>query len=84
MAGFAGVTYWIYGIVPDVLKTRHQTASYGQYRGLSHLFTEIIKTEGVCKLFNGFVPVMIRSFPSNAICFLCYEYTSKFLKSYSS
>ncbi|CAF0978940.1 unnamed protein product [Didymodactylos carnosus] len=77
--GTAGICNWIVAIPPDVLKSRYQTAPQGRYTGISHVFKELMQTEGIRSLYKGIVPVMLRAFPANAACFLGYELTIKFL-----
>jgi len=77
--GTAGCLNWGLGIMPDVLKSRYQTAPEGKYTSIAHVFRDVIKTEGIKGMYRGFVPVMLRAFPANACAFLGYEGTMKFL-----
>jgi len=74
--GIAGCLAWLVGIVPDVLKSRYQT---GNYKSVTHLVNEIIRTEGMRGMCRGFVPVMLCAAPANAFCFLGYELGIKLL-----
>jgi len=41
-----------------------------QYQnGIRDVARELIRTEGVCALWKGFTPVMLRAFPANAVRF---------------
>jgi len=71
--GIAGCLNWGAAIMPDVLKSRYQTAPAGKYSGVRDVFVDVMKTEGIRGMYRGFVPVMLRAFPANACCFLGYE-----------
>ena len=43
---FAGVECWSVAIPPDVMKSRWQTAPEGKYRGLVHVYQDLIAKEG--------------------------------------
>ncbi|XP_057313457.1 mitochondrial carnitine/acylcarnitine carrier protein-like [Hydractinia symbiolongicarpus] len=73
--GTAGVIDWIVAIGPDTLKSRFQTAPPGTYTGIRDVFRKLVKQEGITALFKGLTPVMIRAFPTSAVCFLGYEVT---------
>lgn len=73
--GSAGVTHWLIGMPFDVLKSRLQTAPEGTYKnGLRDVFKAMMINEGPLALYTGIVPVLIRSFPANAACFLGFEF----------
>jgi len=71
--GLGGMACWTVAIPSDVLKSRYQTAPEGKYRGLYHVFQELMAKEGVGALFTGMRPAMIRAFPANAACFFGME-----------
>ena len=77
--GTAGCMFWSIAIVPDVLKTRFQTAPNGRYKNTRDVFLKIVRKEGLKGLFRGFVPVMLRAFPANVCSFLSYELAQKLL-----
>lgn len=78
--GTAGILNWLIAIPPDVLKSRLQTAPEGTYpNGIRDVFRTLIKEEGVTALYRGAVPVLLRAFPANAVCFLGFETGLKFL-----
>lgn len=78
--GMAGIANWIIAIPPDVLKSRLQTAPEGTYpNGVRDVFKTLIKEEGVGALYKGAVPVFLRAFPANAVCFLGFEMALKFM-----
>lgn len=71
--GMAGILNWSVGMPADVIKSRLQTAPEGTYRGVGHVFSVLLKEEGVTALYKGVTPVMLRAFPANAACFLGFE-----------
>jgi len=78
--GVAGIINWIIAIPPDVLKSRLQTAPEGLYpNGIRDVFKTLMKEEGAFALYRGAVPVLLRAFPANAVCFLGFETGMKFL-----
>jgi solute carrier family 25 carnitine/acylcarnitine transporter 20/29 len=77
--GFAGVACWSVAIPPDVIKSRWQTAPEGKYRGLVHVYQDLIAKEGAGALFIGIRPAMIRAFPANAACFFGMELSKEML-----
>ena len=77
--GAAGVISWGSVIPVDIVKTRVQTDSQGQYRGALHCAKTIYWREGVKGFFKGGVPLLLRAFPVNAITFFAYERVYQFL-----
>lgn len=77
--GLAGCANWAAGIMPDVLKSRFQTAPPGKYNGVKDVFVDVMRTEGIRGMYRGFVPVMLRAFPANACAFLGFEGAMMFL-----
>ncbi|XP_043801182.1 congested-like trachea protein isoform X1 [Apis laboriosa] len=78
--GFAGITNWIVGMPPDVLKSRLQSAPDSTFKnGIRDVFIILMKEEGPKALYKGCVPVMLRAFPANAACFLGFEIAMNFL-----
>ncbi|XP_054742366.1 congested-like trachea protein isoform X2 [Anastrepha obliqua] len=79
--GMAGISYWIVGMPPDVLKSRLQTAPPDKYKhGIRSVFVELMQTEGPLALYRGVAPVMLRAFPANAACFFGIELANTFFK----
>jgi len=77
--GMAGVCNWIVSVPPDVLKSRYQTAAPGRYTSIMHVFTDLVKNEGIGALYKGIVPALARAFPANAACFLGVEVSKKIM-----
>jgi len=71
--GMAGIFNWLVAIPMDVVKSRLQAAPEGTYKGALDVLTQLLKKEGVPALWKGAVPIMLRSFPANAACFMGYE-----------
>lgn len=72
--GLAGCANWIVAVPQDTIKSRYQSATPGQYPGgVTQVFTDIIKKDGVTGLYRGLSAAMIRAFPANAACFFGYE-----------
>eukprot|EP00092_Neocalanus_flemingeri_P020174 GFUD01021844.1.p1 GENE.GFUD01021844.1~~GFUD01021844.1.p1 ORF type:complete len:278 (+),score=32.08 GFUD01021844.1:109-942(+) len=71
--GMAGVFNWVVAIPMDVCKNRLQAAPEGKYTGAMDVLSKLLKTEGPTALWKGATPIMLRSFPANAACFLGYE-----------
>jgi solute carrier family 25 carnitine/acylcarnitine transporter 20/29 len=81
--GIAGMAYWALCFPIDVIKSKMQTDStvYSErkFKTIVETATKIMKTDGWRGFWKGFTPCMLRSFPSNAVCFLGYEYTRKII-----
>lgn len=78
--GAAGISYWIVGMPPDVLKSRLQTAPPGTFpNGIRDVFRELMQKEGPSALYKGVTPVMLRALPANAACFIGFEIAMNFL-----
>lgn len=78
--GAAGISYWIVGMPPDVLKSRLQTSPEGKYpNGIRSVFKELMKVDGAGALYRGVTPVMLRAFPANAACFFGFELCMRML-----
>ena len=58
----------------DVIKTKIQNSSPGQYPGgIYQVFTETIRKEGLMGMYKGFIPAIMRTYPANAACFSVVE-----------
>jgi len=57
----------------DVVKSRLQAAPEGRYTGAIDVLKQLLKNEGPVALYKGCVPILLRSFPANAACFMGYE-----------
>ena len=78
--GFAGIAMWVIGVPPDVIKTRVQNSTPGQYPGgMRQIVQEIIAKEGLLGMYKGIAPALVRAYPANAACFFTVEVVSKML-----
>jgi len=72
--GTAGCLGWMYGVAPDTIKSRIQSAAPGQYPGGAvEVVREIFTKEGVLGIYRGLGAALMRAFPANAACFWGYE-----------
>jgi len=71
--GMAGICNWLVAIPMDVVKSRLQAAPEGRYTGAIDVLKQLLKNEGPVALYKGCVPILLRSFPANAACFMGYE-----------
>lgn len=84
--GLAGVGAWM-GMWPmDVIKTRMQvqpfhTAKTRSYTGIIDCAHQLWRQEGPRGFFRGFSAGMLRAFPVNAVTWLLYEHTMRFMES---
>lgn len=78
--GLAGIANWIVAMPADVLKSRIQIAHIDKYpHGMRSAFREMMNKEGPIGFYRGILPIIIRSFPANAACFLGIHVAINFL-----
>lgn len=77
--GFSGVTYWFIGMPFDVVKSVQQTVATGKST-FSEVAKEVFVKKGVTVFYKGLLPVLIRSFPANAACFLGFDFAKNILE----
>ena len=77
--GMGGVVCWTVMMPADTLKSRFQSAPEGTYRGLYHVYQELVRNEGHGALFKGLRPALLRAFPANAACFMGMEVAKQVL-----
>jgi|EP00505_MAST-04D_sp_SCG-Rhode-Island_P003964 solute carrier family 25 (mitochondrial carnitine/acylcarnitine transporter), member 20/29 len=78
--GFAGISMWVIGVPPDVIKTRIQNSTPGQYPGgMKQVVQEIIAKDGLLGMYKGIGPALVRAYPANAACFFTVEIVTNFL-----
>jgi len=77
--GTAGTLYWISVFPIDMVKTRRQTDSSVKsqrlYKNTWDCVQKVYVKEGIGAFYKGFGVCMIRAFPTNAACFVAYEYS---------
>ena len=72
--GCGGIVNWTICMPADVIKTKIQNSSPGQYPGgIYQVFTETIRKEGLMGMYKGFIPAIMRTYPANAACFSVVE-----------
>ena len=72
--GCGGIVNWIICMPADVIKTRIQNASPGQYPGgIPQVLGETLAKEGFSGMYRGFIPAIMRAYPANAACFSVVE-----------
>lgn len=78
--GCSGVALWTVMFPADVVKTRMQVdPSYTKYSFFQALGL-IYKQQGLRGLYKGWTLTAARSFPSNAVIFVCYDTCSRSLQ----
>jgi len=74
--GLAASTLWLFAFPADVLKNRMMAqpdVKPRKYESLRQCISYIYKNEGYRGFFRGFVPCMLRSFPTNGAAFVAAE-----------
>lgn len=71
--GTAGILSWALSYPIDVVKTRLQADTTGQYRGAWHALKLSVQQHGYRVLFQGFSACMYRAFVVNAVTFVAFE-----------
>merc|ERR1712227_838675 len=73
--GVAGVTLWTIIFPADVVKSRLQVS--GASTPMLTVMTDILKKEGLARLYSGLGPPLLRPFPATGALFLAYETSKK-------
>ncbi|XP_023680481.1 mitochondrial ornithine transporter 1-like [Paramormyrops kingsleyae] len=72
--GCGGSCLWLVVYPMDCVKSRIQVLSMtGRQAGFLKTLVDIVRVEGVCVLYSGLTPTLIRTFPANGTLFLAYE-----------
>merc|ERR1712088_1042866 len=69
--GVAGVTLWTIIFPADVVKSRLQVS--GASTPMLAVMGDILKKEGLARLYSGLGPTLLRTFPATGALFLAYE-----------
>mmetsp|Transcript_27405 Transcript_27405/g.44578 ORF Transcript_27405/g.44578 Transcript_27405/m.44578 type:complete len:331 (-) Transcript_27405:144-1136(-) len=79
--GTAGTAYHVITYPLDVIKSVLQTQPdlHPKYKGILHCGRELVRMYGFKVFLRGLEPVAIRSFPANAVGFLAFEFSNRFL-----
>jgi len=75
--GVAGVTLWTIIFPADVVKSRLQVS--GASTPMLTVMTDILKKEGLARLYSGLGPTLLRTFPATGALFLAYETSKKWM-----
>jgi len=76
----AGITSVTATYPLDLIRARLSVQSDGKYKGITHAFSTIIKTEGYFAIFKGIGPTIMGVAPYVGLNFLVYESLKKYLK----
>lgn len=82
--GLAGTISWLSVMPFDVVKSRLQTDLQGKYRGAIDCALWSWRQEGICVFYRGTLVTCIRAFLVNAVTFLVYRQTMKYLNTGAS
>ena len=66
-------------LVWQVMKTRLALANTGQYRGMFHCMSSVVKSEGPLALYKGMLPSLIGIIPYAGIDLAIYEVSYNFI-----
>eukprot|EP00116_Pleurobrachia_bachei_P013518 sb/3473780/ len=80
--GLGGMAMWLWGVPPDVLKTKFQTAPPGKYNSFLDVAPELYRREGPGAFFKGFAPSGMRAFLANGVCLVVYDLVMQAWKKY--
>jgi len=75
--GVAGVTLWTIIFPADVVKSRLQVS--GASTPMLTVMGDILKKEGLARLYSGLGPTLLRTFPATGALFLAYETSKKWM-----
>lgn len=75
--GFAGVMYWLVVFPADTVKSVMQGGK-GKSR-LMECVRELVLEGGVRRFYKGMSPCLVRAFPANAIAFLAFEGSLRYM-----
>jgi len=75
--GVAGVTLWTIIFPADVVKSRLQVS--GASTPMLTVMADILKKEGLARLYSGLGPTLLRTFPATGALFLAYETSKKWM-----
>merc|ERR1712032_927000 len=73
-----GVTLWTIIFPADVVKSRLQVS--GASTPMLTVMGDILKKEGLARLYSGLGPTLLRTFPATGALFLAYETSKKWMQ----
>jgi hypothetical protein len=68
----AGISYWAAVLPVDTVKSLVQTDMEGRYTGMADCVRQVVRQEGVLRLYRGWSVAMSRGIPSSSVTFLVY------------
>ncbi|GMM47732.1 organic acid transporter [Pichia kluyveri] len=79
--GLSGYTMWLTCYPIDVIKSKLQTDTLGnwKYKNSLSVVKDLWKTQGWRGFFVGFTPTILRAAPANAATFVAFEWTMRLL-----
>jgi solute carrier family 25 (mitochondrial carnitine/acylcarnitine transporter), member 20/29 len=83
--GLAANTFWMVAFPFDVIKNRMMTRPKlnPDYTTITSCLKFVLKKEGIRGFYRGFLPGLLRSFPTNASAIFVFESMTKFGKSFA-
>lgn len=75
-----GMTLWTLVFPADVIKSRMQVSGRGG--SVTQMFLDIVRKEGISKLYRGLVPTLIRTCSASSCLFIAYENTRYYLNKF--
>mmetsp|Transcript_9464 Transcript_9464/g.13998 ORF Transcript_9464/g.13998 Transcript_9464/m.13998 type:complete len:306 (-) Transcript_9464:31-948(-) len=74
--GTTGIITWSIMLPLDTIKSNIQAIPFHKD---PPSILQVIRSTSISRMYAGFFPAILRSFPANAVSLLCYEYTSRYL-----
>ena len=71
--GLAANTFWMISFPADCIKNKMMASSDMNFRSIASTVRWIWKNNGLKGFYRGFLPCMLRSFPTNGAAILVYE-----------
>jgi len=78
--GMAGMAFWTAIFPFDLIKTRLQITSSKKNKSLLGELSKVYRQQGMKGLYAGLTPTLIRAFPANAVQWLAWDLTSRWLR----
>ncbi|KAF9979174.1 hypothetical protein BGZ73_005342 [Actinomortierella ambigua] len=81
--GLGANTFWLFSFPHDVVKNRIMTqpdVKNPPFPTISSVFKHIYRTDGLKGFYRGFLPCLLRAFPTNACALTSFELTMRWLR----
>ena len=72
--GLAANTFWTISFPADCIKNKMMSSSDSNFKSISSTAKWIWKHYGIKGFYRGFVPCLLRSFPTNGAAIYAYEF----------